>query len=737
MKTIILITVIAIISQIANTQTQTFEWVKQLGGASHENAQSIVTDDFGNIYMVGNFEGTTDFDPGPGTFNLTSGGDADVFISKIDAYGNFLWAKQIGGVADMSGYSIAISDSGNIYTTGSFLGTADFDPGVGTFDLTSSASFQIFISKLDNSGNFVWAKEFGLSSSDIGYGISVDDNENIYVTGQLWGNGDFDPGPGTFNLSSQGISDIFISKLDHLGNLIWVKHMGGIDHDRGSTIDVDALGNVYTSGSFQETVDFDPGIGVFNLTSGTGYDAFISKLDADGNFIWAKQLGRSNTVFSSGKSIVLSDSGNVYTLGSFSGTGDFDPGTNFFNLTAEGGSDVYISKLDTSGNFVWAKQIGGIGHDSPGGIDVDAEENIYFTGGFSEVVDFDPGPGTVNYTSEGFRDIFITKLDNLGNLVWARQMGDYRNDLGATIVLDPFRNIYTAGIFSETVDFNSGSGTANLIELGQYDVFLHKIAQCSTTSTDLQSTCNSLTWIDGNTYSTNNNTAMFNIVNGATNGCDSLVTLGLTINSNTGTDEQTACDSYTWIDGNTYTTDNNTATFTLTNAVGCDSVVTLNLTLEDIDVSVSDFSPFLSANANGLAYQWIDCDDNYEAISGENFQFFFAEVNGNYAVEITQNGCKDTSDCITVSNVGINKKSFANNILVYPNPTKGEISIDLVKVNTELTIRISNVLGQTIHSSTIEGKEHTELNIEGGKGVYFVELSNDQGERSLIKVIKN
>ena len=129
-----------------------------------------------------------------------------------------------------------------------------------------------------------------------------------------------------------------------------------------------------------------------------------------------------------------------------------------------------------------------------------------------------------------------------------------------------------------------------------------------------------------------------------------MVTLDLTINSsNTGTDIQTACDSYTWIDGNTYTSNNNTATHTLSNAGGCDSVVTLDLTINTVDNGITNSSPALMANATGAAYQWLDCDNNYSLIAGETNQSFTATANGSYAVEVTQNNCRDTSNCELVT----------------------------------------------------------------------------------------
>jgi len=188
---------------------------------------------------------------------------------------NLEWTKSIGGL----GNSGAIDASGNVYTTGSFAGTVDFDPGSGVSNLTSSGGNDIFIQKLDANGNFIWVKQLGGISNDAGYSITTDASGNVYITGYF----SLNLGGG---ISSNGGYDIFIAKLDSNGNIVWIKSMGGTSSDYGESITTDASGNVYTTGFFYNTVDFNPGSGVSNLVSNGGYDIFIQKLDANGNFLW-------------------------------------------------------------------------------------------------------------------------------------------------------------------------------------------------------------------------------------------------------------------------------------------------------------------------------------------------------------------------------------------------------------------------------------------------------------------
>lgn len=484
LNTLLFTTLILIFSQRAFTQN--FEWVRQFAGASYGAGEYIETalDNAGNVYTTGYFEGTMDFDPDTTTvFNLTSLGGKDIFISKLDAAGNFIWAKNMGGIEDDKANSITVDDNGNIYTTGSFSDTVDFDTGSGLFELFSAGSRDIFITKHDALGNFVWVKQIAGVSGESGESITYSNQGNIYLTGSFSGadSVDFDPGPGVYNLIPYtGSPDAFVLKLDTLGNFIWAKQFGNTGSDEGYGITVDALGNVYTTGNFEGAVDFNPGIGADSLTSFGGRDVFVSKLDASGNFIWAKHFG--GTLDDQSFAIKLDNTGNVYTTGYFQGTGDFDPGIAVNSLTSFGDRDIFIAKLNASGNYLWAKQIGGASFDIGLSLDIDASGNVYTAGAFQGTVDFDPGIDNSNFTAFSGFNAFISKLDVAGNFVWAKQFGGATGESGAySVVLDAAENIYTTGTFGGTIDFNSDTTAVfNLTSDGIANVFVHKM-QLTTT----------------------------------------------------------------------------------------------------------------------------------------------------------------------------------------------------------------------------------------------------------------
>jgi hypothetical protein len=475
MKKIILLTACLFSLIFLNAQVPAFFSVKQMGGSGNERGQFITLDATGNVYTTGSFQGTIDFDPNAGVVNLTSNGGDDIFISKMDASGNLLWAKSMGDTLNEYGYSVAVDASGNVYTTGHYSGTVDFNAGAGTTTLSSNGNEDIFVTKYDASGNFIWAKNMGGATSDFGRAMAVDAAGNVYITGFFDGTSDFDPNAGTANLTSTGLYDIFISKLDATGNFVWAKNIGSTTFDVGNSIVLDASGNVYTTGYFGGTADFDPGAGTANLTSTGANDIFISKLDASGNFVWAKNMGgTSNDI---GFSIAVDPTGDIYSTGTFGGSADLDPGAASFSLTSNGSNDIYISKLSAAGNFIWAKGFGGSTADYVYGITTDPSGNVYTTGYFQGTVDFDPGVGTNSITTTGNYDIFISKLTGSGNYIWAINLGGTQRDYAYSLAVDPSGNVYTTGWFEGTADFDPGSATVNLTSAGAFDIFILKIFQ--------------------------------------------------------------------------------------------------------------------------------------------------------------------------------------------------------------------------------------------------------------------
>ena len=386
-------------------------WARTWGAGLPDDARSVAIDTSGNAYVTGSFEGKVDFDPGSGVdYHKANGWSRYAFLSKFNPSGDFLWARTWGGGG---GISVGIDPLGNAYVAGIFGGTVDFDPGSGVDDHTSNGGDDAFLSKLDSSGNFLGARTWGGADDDLAYSVAIDALGNAYVTGCFMETADFDPGSGADEHTSNGFSDAFLSKLDPSGDFLWARTWGSVYHERAYSVAIDALGNAYVAGEFAAAVDFDPGIGVdIHTTSGNSVDAFLSKFDSSGNFTWARTwgtaFGASVAIDPSGNACVAgcfyatadldpgsgvdnhssngqsdaflskfdsdghflwvrtwgaahfdfpesvaSDAwGNAYVAGGFYDAVDFDPGIGVDDHTASGNeSDAFLSKFPPDGNW--------------------------------------------------------------------------------------------------------------------------------------------------------------------------------------------------------------------------------------------------------------------------------------------------------------------------------------------------------------------------------------------------
>lgn len=385
-------------------------------------------------------------------FSLSAALIASIFTLNAQSVA-FSWAVKVDGQSDQRSYAVATDTSRNIYYTGEFTDSTDFDPGTGTYYATTPIGNRGYISKLDPDGNFAWVKILEGTGGSSGYTVQVDDSANVYVAGYFANTVDFDPGPGIYNLTGNGGSDIFVLKLNSNGDFVWAIGIGGIDSDQANKLCLDG-NSIYVTGSFRNTADFNPGPGVANLTAAGTLDVFVLKLDIAGNYQWAQRIG--GTQGETGYSINTDGVGNVYTVGQFSGTCDFDPSTSgSYTMVAIGSTDGFITKLDASGNFVWVVRIGNTGSETCHGIAFDGPGIFYVTGSFTATTDFNPDNLVTAYlTPSGPGDSYICKLDSSGSYIWATQQGFANMDAGNEIALDAGGNVYVTGTYQVGNTYN-------------------------------------------------------------------------------------------------------------------------------------------------------------------------------------------------------------------------------------------------------------------------------------------
>ncbi len=383
-------------------------WVKQIE-SSGIVPKSICIDNESNICITGQFKMPTDFDPGPAVQSLsTSLGNYNTFILKLSSAGNFNWVKKLENMASYDNDGVAIDSDmfGNISVAGNFKGKVDFNPGQGEFFFTGSDEGDLYVLKLDINGNFIWAREIKRATPTA---ISIDEEGSICMTGLFISETDFDPGPAALNLAPIVLSDIFILKLNASGNFLWAGSAGGLSSDRGLSVTADDNKDIYVTGVFYGAGDFDPGPSVYNLSSPVPniVATFILKISKHGEFIWARSIGGGIETY--GKGITTDNQHNCYITGLFWGIADFDPGPPVFNLIAESSYNTYILKLNANGNFIWAKNLYG-GLNQGLSIAADSARNIYTTGRYFQIVDFNPGPDMYNLTSGENPNGYMLKL---------------------------------------------------------------------------------------------------------------------------------------------------------------------------------------------------------------------------------------------------------------------------------------------------------------------------------------
>jgi len=359
-----------------------FVWAKTLHGLNNALAIGVFVDSLGNVYACGGFQGTVDFDPGPGVTELIDGG---MFVLKLDANGDFQWVKHLSG----NSYSYAWRIEGyqsHLIVAGSFQGTVDFDPNAGVHEETSAGSNDVFVLSLDFDGNFEWVRRMGGGSQDVTEDLSVHSDGRIAVTGWFRNTADFDPGVGTSNLTSasSNIDDIFVVSLTSTGDFEWARGFGSSEYDNGNGVDFDDEGNVYVTGFFEGSCDFDPGAGTHTLTGNGDWDVFVVKLSSQGNFEWAHSFGQTDKDLAYG--LAVDNDNNVYVTGYFEETVDWDPSAATNELTSSS-QDLFLLKLDSQGNYNSVVALTGLSSQHGQCIFTDEYNGIWVGGKFRNTVD--------------------------------------------------------------------------------------------------------------------------------------------------------------------------------------------------------------------------------------------------------------------------------------------------------------------------------------------------------------
>ncbi len=421
-------------------------WAMSMGGGgtppSIDAPHAVAPDKSNNVYVAGYFGSaaangrSSDFDPGSGVGSLTAISGYDAYLAKYDTGGSFLWALSLGNTnltfTEERAWDLAVDAAGNAYVAGAFGGTVNFNSlfGPPRWVTNPGTGSGLFLAKYAPDGSNLWAVGLGANISSVfneGYTtVALDQNSRCWLAGNFRSTCNFDTGSGVSNLTSRGNTDIFLVRCGTDGAFEAVCQIGGPGQDIVSPGAMRSDGaNLYLTGRFSGTADFDPGPATSNLTAVGGNNIFLASYGGTGNLRWAFNMPTAGETTGQGGHRVALDAGtNCFVAGWSGGTTDFDPspsGTSNLVAHSTSAADTFLAKYDSAGALLWAH---GFGSSNPGtndsniaaGLALDSHANAYITGQFFGTdADFDPSTNVADVTSAGANDCFVAKFTAAGD----------------------------------------------------------------------------------------------------------------------------------------------------------------------------------------------------------------------------------------------------------------------------------------------------------------------------------
>ncbi|RZJ87395.1 MAG: T9SS type A sorting domain-containing protein [Chryseobacterium sp.] len=453
-----------LISCTSFAQIPHVEWVKTLDSYQQfvsmpysSEPKAIVEDRDKNIYVAGMFLRSLDLDAGAGADSVYSE-NFGTYIIKYTPGGEYLWGKTI---PNTKAHCLATDNAGNIYLGGEMYGSVDFDAISGRDTFTSKGAADFYLAKINIDGDVVWVRASGSYYGDAVLGITADDNGNVYTTGYMYGNVDFDErNPGAINYITM-YSDAFIARYNVNGDLDWSHRIHGAGGDNGYGIRLSQSNELVIVGGTEGCRFVNGG----SLYAGNGRnDGFVAKYNRmSGNLIWAKVFGGNMDEWNT--SVDVDVEGNIYVGGAFSSSSfNFESGNPATVIAKSGGgtysTDAYLLKLGADGSFKWANSTQSLKDEVINSVQVDDSGYVYGTGRFGEgsssvTMSFSPGfnSGQVLNSIAGV-DIFILKTGNDGTLKWSASYGtEAMNDLGASLYVNDKFEVYFSGMIGKTTRF--------------------------------------------------------------------------------------------------------------------------------------------------------------------------------------------------------------------------------------------------------------------------------------------
>jgi hypothetical protein len=751
MHTTKIISIILSVFLILNLFSQNLEWVNtydgSLGGVRPYQRTFYLAQEDGYTYCLGTFNDSVDLDPSSGHLQGSSHSNGyTMFLQKIDKSGRTIWTNQYHTQDSLlSGVTSLSVMNGKIHLSAWTKKNFDIDPGPNTFMIQYDGNFtnNHFTAAFDTSGNFIWCKTLGSPNSNGFKGHSVNNQGEVLMFGVTGQNTiDLDPDPNSqYQLNvNVGKAVMYLIKLSPNGQTLWIKHSEADYYLIPYKAILSNDNSVFVTGVYRDSIDFD-----FSLTEQktvtSGFHDFLLKLDTSGDLFFGRPFEYNSTSFPFATSgLSIDKEGNVLFSRPCFGQHDCDPSSsNQVLFSTNGNYDQLLIKFSgLNGDYIWHKQFGGTGDDYINRLYVDVHNNYHLAGIFtSPSIDLNPGINSYVVTTNGDNNNSnaYVRLNSNGEFIVGGITDDDDGTLHtADMVVDKRGHVIFSGTYTNaTVDFDPTPGQALKSAIAQEDNWMAKYSFCipssSTFSNISADACEFFISPSGLKLSSSG-TYMDTISNHV--GCDSIITIDLTINNSailhidtTHCSEITSPTGKLWnVSGLYYDT--------LSRANGCDSILEFNVLIVPLNANVINDSTSLIAEETGAQYQWLDCNIDFQEITGATSRFYFPNSGGQYAVAISKNGCVDTSDCY-INTVGIEEiQNLDLGLYISPNPFTHQIQISSNNpgaLKLEVIDNLGRVLISTKFNSSVTFGNDLAL------GTYHIRITDLATKQHLSKTI--
>lgn len=570
----------------------------------------------------------------------------------------------------------------------------------------SNGTYDYWIVKLTNNGGIEWEQNYGGGDNDIANAVQPAPDGGYIIAGNS------NSPDGDISVNNGG-HDYWVVKIDSNSNILWERSYGGSGADIANAVQVTPDEGYIIAGNSNSTdgdVSGDDG----------SDDIWVVKTDSTGNIEWDQSYGGSAT--DEVNAIELTPDGGYVIAGTSESSDSIVSGNN-------GNTDYWVIKTDSNGNVEWNRNYGGEGYEYAQSVLPVSNGKGYMVAGYANSTDSLEGDVSDNY---GDHDFWIVRLDSSGNIEWEQNYGGTGADHAVSIKPGSDENSYVVSGYSNSAD---GDISASI---GGYDYWMIKIDSSGSIqwrrslggsqndiATSFLSLGNERYVIAGYSSSSDGDVSA--------NKGDTDYWIAALCPYTHSSISPFACSSYTVPSEDTSYTSSGTYYDTIPNTAGCDSIITIELTIPEAIVNKSGDS--LYTNEPG-SYQWLNCDSGYAEMQDDTNASLVPEQEGSYALELRNNDCIDTSDCYQVVISGRQEDDFGSAFRVHPNPTDGRIHIKLGAVYDNVNVRVINNAGQTISMHQSDNTDHLNFNIEGASGLYLLRIKSGTGKTENIRIMK-